>query len=213
VNSILWDNKAPDGKEIRLGSGKLYIDFSDVQGGQLHVHVEPGSTLEWGEGMIDADPLFVDPSAHDYRLTQSPCNPLVENPCVHAGDPDSDWVKGSTRIDGVQDEGVMDLGFHYPEKYHDQDKQYHDPEDMWKLYYDDWNGNDFHDPGEPCSPHSGEKIRDDSTCWMCAASNVLSFEGFGYHYPHWIQYGGAPSPGYHLWTNNGVKAGLAGTWA
>ena len=38
------------------------------------MYVEGGSTIDWGSGMIDADPLFVDPSGDDYHLTwQSPC--------------------------------------------------------------------------------------------------------------------------------------------
>jgi len=64
INSVLWGNE-PD--EIAGdGTPNLTVRFSDVQGGF------PGG------GNIDADPLFVDPAAGDYRLGPG-------SPCIDAG--------------------------------------------------------------------------------------------------------------------------------
>ncbi|MHC4945062.1 MAG: right-handed parallel beta-helix repeat-containing protein [Planctomycetota bacterium] len=81
VNAIFWNNHAPEGPEIWIGtSGSVVtIAFSDVKGGQSSVHIEPGCTLNWGAGMIDADPLFVQPGGNDFHLTYS-------SPCKDTGD-------------------------------------------------------------------------------------------------------------------------------
>ncbi len=43
------------------------------------MHVDPNCTLNWGAGMIDADPLFVDPANDDFHL-------MFPSPCSDAGD-------------------------------------------------------------------------------------------------------------------------------
>ena len=76
ANSIFWNNTAPTGKELYLGTygTTVTIGFSDVEGGQSSVFVDPSATLVWGTGMIDADPLFVEAAYDDYHLTSpSPC--------------------------------------------------------------------------------------------------------------------------------------------
>jgi len=82
VNTILWGNSAPLGPEIALrdfsGPGAtLTISYSDVEGGQGSVYMESMSTLYWGQGMIDSDPLFADSGYH----LQS------NSPCIDTGDP------------------------------------------------------------------------------------------------------------------------------
>ena len=58
INSILWGNY---GGQIYLSSGHVFISYSDIQGEDWY-----------GEGNIDADPLFV--GNGDYHLTAgSPC--------------------------------------------------------------------------------------------------------------------------------------------
>lgn len=82
VNSILWDNNATLGSEIFLGGVNPYtfkISFSDVKGGKNKAYVEPAVTCIWGFGMIDANPLFVDPINHDFHLT-------FASPCIDIGD-------------------------------------------------------------------------------------------------------------------------------
>ena len=79
TNCILWDDSALEGPELWVG-GYLpttgTIRFSDIQGGEAAVHVEPGCSLDWMEGNIDSDPLFV--GGGDYHLTDG-------SPCIDAG--------------------------------------------------------------------------------------------------------------------------------
>jgi len=97
-NNILWNNNAPVGPEIWIGTyylpATLTISYSDVKGGQSSVHVASNCTLNWGAGMIDADPLFVD--TDDFHLTwDSPCKDTGDNSAV--SQPDEDF-EGDPRI-------------------------------------------------------------------------------------------------------------------
>ncbi len=82
TNSILWNNTAPYGPQIALESegfpSTLQIGYSDVEGGQGAVSTALGCTLNWGGGMIDADPLFVAASEEDFHL-------LYQSPCLDSG--------------------------------------------------------------------------------------------------------------------------------
>jgi parallel beta-helix repeat protein len=86
TNTISWNNTATTGEEIALGYNAsfipsiLTISYSDVEGGEEEVFVDEGCTINWGYGMIDADPMFVLPDKRDYRL-------LWESPCIDTGDP------------------------------------------------------------------------------------------------------------------------------
>lgn len=73
INAILWNDTGVAGKEIRLdNNSKVAIEYSDLEGGQASVEVCTGCALNWGSGMIDEDPLFVD--TDDLQLTfLSPC--------------------------------------------------------------------------------------------------------------------------------------------
>ena len=117
-NTILWENDAPYGPEIYLdslwGATTVEISYSDVDGGQFSVHVDPGSTLNWGSGMFDADPLFVIGPKGDYYLSQIAAGQTLDSPCVDTCDPASDMIIGTTRTDEVQDSGVVDMGYHHP---------------------------------------------------------------------------------------------------
>jgi len=80
VNSILWDNDAPTGTEAFVGyTSILDISYSDTEGGQASISVDSGSSLIWGAGNIDADPLFVDAANGDLHLA-------CVSPCYGAGD-------------------------------------------------------------------------------------------------------------------------------
>jgi hypothetical protein len=57
----------------------VLVSHSDVAGGPEAVFVEEGSTLIWGPGNLDADPLFAAPDRESYRL-------LPGSPCIDAGD-------------------------------------------------------------------------------------------------------------------------------
>ncbi len=93
MNTILWNNDAPAGTELWIGprSGPpaiLTISYSDVEGGMASVYVDPGSTLNWGAGMIDTDPLFRSPGADDFHLMAIECDDSDDSPCIDAGSPD-----------------------------------------------------------------------------------------------------------------------------
>ncbi|MHC4737990.1 MAG: right-handed parallel beta-helix repeat-containing protein [Planctomycetota bacterium] len=64
-NCILWGNDANEGPEIAMyGSdppSTVTVSYSDIQGGEAAIHVEPFCTLNWGEGNIDIDPCFAQP--------------------------------------------------------------------------------------------------------------------------------------------------------
>ena len=57
-----------------MDGGSILIAFSDIQGGEAGIVTSENDTIIWGEGNIDADPLFLDPDNGDYSLQEgSPC--------------------------------------------------------------------------------------------------------------------------------------------
>ncbi len=90
-NSIFYGNSVP---EIALGRGErnnATLSYSDIEGGIDDIEIEEGS-VNWGEGNINADPLFADPDDGNYHLT-------ANSPCIDAGDPDSPEDPDGTRAD------------------------------------------------------------------------------------------------------------------
>jgi len=126
IDSILWGNTGSNGNQIAIGSHKapFYIDrpatltvsYCDIQGGRTAeaIYVEPGRILNWLDGNINANPLFV---GSDYYLSYAEAGQAVDSPCVDAG---SDLAvalgldRFTTRSDGVADAGQVDMGLHYP---------------------------------------------------------------------------------------------------
>ncbi|MEW6746638.1 MAG: DUF6531 domain-containing protein [Planctomycetota bacterium] len=104
-NSILWGNTAYTSPSIYDEGGMLTVTYSDIEGGWT------------GTGNINTDPLFLNPSAENYRLRQDPCEPGITNPCVNTGDPGSSPVAGSTRSDRIVDVSRVDMGYHDPTWY------------------------------------------------------------------------------------------------
>lgn len=102
-NSIVWGNSP---EQIYDAGTASTIIYNDVQGGYTG-----------GTGNIDADPCFVSGSFGDYYLSQIASGQLVDSPCVDAG---SDTAVNlgmdiySTRTDRAGDEGMVDMGYHYP---------------------------------------------------------------------------------------------------
>ncbi|MHC4944912.1 MAG: NosD domain-containing protein [Planctomycetota bacterium] len=84
VNSILWKNQSSvQGDEIHVGydsfPSTVTISYSCVMNGMASVYLDPDSTINWDEGMIEDDPLFEYPSIDDYHLTWL-------SPCINRGD-------------------------------------------------------------------------------------------------------------------------------
>jgi predicted outer membrane repeat protein len=123
IDSILWDNVGQQGPQIAIGSDSdpvyiqrpavLAVSYSDVQGGRAGAHVEPGRTLNWLDGNLNTDPLFV----ASYFLSQIAADQTQDSPLVDAGS-DAAARLGfdayTTRLDGQDDAGQVDIGFHYP---------------------------------------------------------------------------------------------------
>jgi hypothetical protein len=80
INSILWGNSAPVGPEIGLfGGTTLTLRYSTVQGGTAAAYLADASTIDWGAGCMESDPVFVYPTAGNYRLRPG-------SPCIDSGD-------------------------------------------------------------------------------------------------------------------------------
>ncbi len=98
VNTIFWSNEAEVGAEVFLDDhiatlpSSLTIAYSDVEGGQASIQVEPLCTLVWDDGsMIDENPLFNDTDGSDFHLTRfSPCINRGSNTWGGPGDLDGD---------------------------------------------------------------------------------------------------------------------------
>ncbi len=93
TNSILWGNMAPIGRQIsvRRSPSTLTIDYSNVAGGEAAADVEgDNSTLNWGAGNIDADPLFAEPG---YWADINDPTIIVE-----PDDPNSMWIEGDYHL-------------------------------------------------------------------------------------------------------------------
>ncbi|NQT34785.1 right-handed parallel beta-helix repeat-containing protein [bacterium] len=83
LNSILWGDEP---QEIYFWANRepnlITINYSDVQGGSEEIETNNNGEVNWGEGNIDANPLFADPDNNDFHLTEN-------SPCIDAGDPQS----------------------------------------------------------------------------------------------------------------------------
>ncbi len=111
-NCILWNN-APDSIAI-WSKSVVDVSFSDVEHGYE------------GIGNIDADPLFQSGINGHYYLGQTSSGQPVTSPCINTGfgvasetcysDGDFSFCLNqlTTRTDGMADDGLSDMGFHYP---------------------------------------------------------------------------------------------------
>ncbi len=102
ANNIVWGNTATAGSQVGLDDSSTFsCAYSCIQGG-------------WqGMGNIAAEPLFAACPLGDYYLSQTASGQPVTSPCVDAGNPASPVIIGTTRTDGLQDQGVVDMGYHY----------------------------------------------------------------------------------------------------
>ena len=80
INSIIWGNSLQD-LEIGFGGNPpdtVSIYCTLLAGGQDSIITHDNGTIYWGEGNIDADPLFCNTNSGDYTLAEN-------SPCVGTG--------------------------------------------------------------------------------------------------------------------------------
>lgn len=105
-DSIIWGNEATsfgDGIRGEIESS-IWVEYCDL------TH---GDNFTTGEGVFEADPLFVHGPLGDYYLSQTGAGQEAQSPCVDTGKPSSVVTAGTTRSDSVQDGHPLDLGFHF----------------------------------------------------------------------------------------------------
>jgi len=102
INSIIWSN----GSNPLMGNSVPLITYTDMD----------FDTGDWGNNM-NQDPIFVTGTYGAYYLSQTAAGQSQQSPCVDAGSASASSFgldTRTTRTDGVTDQGVVDLGFHYP---------------------------------------------------------------------------------------------------
>ena len=83
INCILWNNTQDEVVFLELGDpNSITISYTDIEGGYYSIVTNGNGTINWLEGNIDTNPLFVDPSNEDYHLTEG-------SPCIDAGNPNA----------------------------------------------------------------------------------------------------------------------------
>lgn len=113
MNNIIVNNLAEAfGGGVSSNNSSLLLSYNDVWGNSALLGNADYDGVEPGLGGFSSDPLFVDM----YYLSQIAAGQEFTSPCVDAG---SDLVEAlylytvSTRVDGVFDTDVVDLGFHW----------------------------------------------------------------------------------------------------
>ena len=61
------------------GPNEIFVSFSNIQNGQNGINTNGNGSIGWGEGNIDADPLFCNPDSGDFTLAEN-------SPCVGTGE-------------------------------------------------------------------------------------------------------------------------------
>lgn len=104
TNTVIWNNNAPTGSQASISNySVLSISYSDIEGGQSSIHVGSGCTINWGPGMLDSNPLFVDTAVEDLHIQwNSACKDSGVNAAVY----DLFDFESDPRIAG----GVVDIG-------------------------------------------------------------------------------------------------------
>ena len=110
TNCIVWGNTCPGSEDTR----------GQARGGEStwkSCCVQPDLGVGVGTDSVTQDPLFVAGPLGDYYLAQVAAGQTKTSPCCDAGAelPMGTNLAGrTTRTDGVQDSGRVDLGYHYP---------------------------------------------------------------------------------------------------
>jgi hypothetical protein len=116
-NNILWNPELDS--ELRIIPPAhddvhciLNASYNDIRGGQDGiVYGGSGSAVNWGEGNIDADPLFLGGDPFSYQLSEnSPCIDSGTPDTLGLGIPDHDLLNASRVWNGRIDMGCYEYG-------------------------------------------------------------------------------------------------------
>ena len=79
INTIVWEDSPQAIYFSDSGlSNKIAVSYSNVQGGQAEIVTNDNGRINWADGNIDVDPLFVDAAAENYHLRDN-------SSCIGAG--------------------------------------------------------------------------------------------------------------------------------
>jgi len=107
-NCISWGNYS---NEIKINRSTLTVDHCNIAGGKEGIINDQG-TLNWLEGNLDEDPVFLMDGDHPYQLA-------FGSPCIDAGAPDTtglnlplwDLLSNYRLMDGDNDgDTIVDMG-------------------------------------------------------------------------------------------------------
>jgi len=126
-NCIIYGNRSLEGGDQLYvsGNGRVVISHTDLQGGQPGIG--GGGDVIWGFGNIDSDPLWVSAS-DEYYLARTAAGHPQDSPCIDSGgSPAADVCTigpggpvcldaRTTDVEGLFDEGLVDMGFHYRDR-------------------------------------------------------------------------------------------------
>jgi len=88
-NAIIWDNTRDEiAFSGRDNPDYIAISYSDIMEGEDGVNTNNCGEVEWGDGNIADDPLFVEPESGNWRLTPN-------SPCIDTGSPEIEDPDGS----------------------------------------------------------------------------------------------------------------------
>lgn len=88
VNCIFLDNGTA---QVGIADSEVSFLYSNIEDGEDGL-IPDGVDVEWLEGNIDTDPLFIDAENGDYHLT-------ADSPCIDTGNPEADLDPDGTRAD------------------------------------------------------------------------------------------------------------------
>ncbi|MBL7075048.1 DUF1565 domain-containing protein [candidate division KSB1 bacterium] len=90
INAILWNDSPQEIYFFLVADpNSVTIAYSDVEGGEAAI-ITTNGTVNWLDGNIDSDPLFVGGDPFDFHLTEN-------SPCIDAGTAFFEW-EGDTLV-------------------------------------------------------------------------------------------------------------------
>ncbi|MHC4759018.1 MAG: choice-of-anchor Q domain-containing protein, partial [Planctomycetota bacterium] len=117
----------------------LAVSFSNIENGEVDIYFSGGTVIEWRQGNIDADPMFVNSDVNDFHL-------LPDSPCKDTGDWSDDYSQkvdndGENRAMG-ECTGRVDMGadeVYYPAVWNSLTHCYGDTDFDGGVYTMDWS--------------------------------------------------------------------------